>query len=286
MRNADEQTVRGFGDEWERFDQASLTPREREEHNRVFDAYFAVFPWHTLSPDAEGFDLGCGSGRWAKICATRVGKLHCIDPSSAIDVARRNLTDLPNLSFHKAGVDAIPLADGSMDFGYSLGVLHHIPDTGAALASCTAKLKPGAPFLVYLYYAMQNRPIWYRGIWKASEILRYIVSKLPHRLRFAASQVLALFVYLPLTKSAVLAEWLGMDVSNFPLSDYRHRSFYMIRNNALDRFGTRLEQRFTREQIHDMMVAADLENIVFSEKLPFWCAVGTKKEPIAPDSTE
>ncbi len=286
MVNTDEQTVRGFGDEWERFDQASLTPREREEHNRAFDAYFAVFPWDTLPADAEGFDLGCGSGRWAKICATRVGKLHCIDPSAAIEVARRNLADLPNCTIHKASVDAIPLADGSMDFGYSLGVLHHIPDTRAALASCTAKLKPGAPFLVYLYYAMQNRPLWYRGIWKTSELLRSIVSKLPPGLRFVASQVLAVIVYLPLTKSAVLAESLGMDVSNFPLSDFRHRSFYMIRNNALDRFGTRLEQRFTREQIHDMMVAADLENIVFSESVPFWSAVGTKKEPIAPHPTE
>ncbi len=277
MRNADESTVRGFGDEWERFDQSNLTDWERKEHQRIFEAYFAVFPWDTLPANAEGFDLGCGSGRWAKICARRVGKLHCIDPSGAIEVARRNLADQPNCAFHKASVDSIPLKDGSMDFGYSLGVLHHIPDTGAALASCTSKLKPGAPFLVYLYYAMENRPLWYRGVWKASELLRGSVSRLPPGPRFAASQVLAATVFLPLTKSALLAESLGMDVSNFPLSDFRHRTFYMIRNNALDRLGTRLEQRFTREQIHDMMVDADLENIEFSENLPFWCAVGTKK---------
>jgi 2-polyprenyl-3-methyl-5-hydroxy-6-metoxy-1,4-benzoquinol methylase len=32
-----------------------------------------------------------------------------------------------------------------------LGVLHHIPDTAAAMRDCVRKLKLGAPFLFYLY---------------------------------------------------------------------------------------------------------------------------------------
>jgi 2-polyprenyl-3-methyl-5-hydroxy-6-metoxy-1,4-benzoquinol methylase len=44
-----------------------------------------------------------------------------------------------------------------MDFGYSLGVLHHIPDAQKALSDCVKKLKLGAPFLVYLYYSFDNR---------------------------------------------------------------------------------------------------------------------------------
>ena len=56
----------------------------------------------------------------------------------------------------------MPLAPGSMDFGYSLGVLHHVPDTLAGIKACAKALKPGAPFLVYLYYAFDNRPAWFR----------------------------------------------------------------------------------------------------------------------------
>ena len=82
-----------------------------------------------------GFDAGCGSGRWAALVAPRVGHLHCVDASSdALSVARRKLAGLSNVSFHDAPVDAMPLPDSSMDFGYSLGVLHHIPDTPAGLA--------------------------------------------------------------------------------------------------------------------------------------------------------
>ena len=46
-----------------------------------------------------------------------------------------------------------------MDFGYSLGVLHHIPDTCAGIKACARLLKRGGPFLVYLYYAFDNRAI-------------------------------------------------------------------------------------------------------------------------------
>ena len=145
QENVDQKTVQGFGDEWSRFDQSDL---EAQEHAQMFENYFHVFPWQALPQDAEGFDLGCGSGRWAKLVAPRVGRLHCIDPSCALEVARRNLAGSYNCEFHSATVDSMPLADGSMDFGYSLGVLHHIPDTQAALDACIRKLKPGAPFLV------------------------------------------------------------------------------------------------------------------------------------------
>ena len=271
MKNIDIKTVKGFGDEWERFDQ-SLLPLE--EQKRIFEMYFAIFPWSAFSPNAVGFDLGCGSGRWAKLVAPRVGCLHCIDPSVALEVAKRNLVDNNNCVFHLASVDSIPLADASMDFGYSLGVLHHVPDTKAAIASCVKKLKPGAPFLVYLYYAFDNRPIWFRAIWKLSDIFRYVISRLPYGIRYVMSQLIACVVYFPLAKLGLFLEKCGMDVKNLPLSPYKNCSFYTMRTDALDRFGTRLEQRFTRNQIREMMERAGLERIEFGATLPYWSAVG------------
>jgi len=76
--NLDVKTVSGFGDEWTRFDQTGLSEREREE---LFDRYFHIFPWQLLPADPVGFDLGCGSGRWASLVAPRVRRLHCIDAS-------------------------------------------------------------------------------------------------------------------------------------------------------------------------------------------------------------
>lgn len=273
--NYHEKTVTGFGEEWSHFNQTALSSQERQEQ---FERYFKVFPWKLISKDSIGMDLGCGSGRWAQVMAPKVKALHCVDASqSALKVAERNLAGQSNCFFHHASVDAIPLPDGSLDFGYSLGVLHHIPDTLAGLRSCVKKLRPGAPFLVYLYYAFDNRPWWFFWVWKVSDIIRKGISRLPFPIRYFVTQIIAVLVYLPLATLASLAEKLGMKVDHFPLSSYRHNSFYTMRTDALDRFGTILEQRFTARQIKDMMQNAGLENIQFSDEAPYWCAVGTKK---------
>lgn len=275
MANVHERTVAGFGEEWSRFDQSELSPAESK---RLFDEYFSVFPWADLPNGAIGFDLGCGSGRWAKHVAPRVGKLHCVDASAdALAVAMRNLGDASNCEFHHRGVDALPFAEGSMDFGYSLGVLHHIPDTQAALDACVRALKPGAPFLVYLYYRFDNRPAWFRRLWEASDRARRLIARLPVERRHLVTDVIARTVYFPLARTSALLEKAGLDVSNLPLSAYRNLSIYTMRTDALDRFGTQLEQRFTRDEIDSMMKRAGLERIEFREDGPFWCAVGRRK---------
>ncbi len=273
-RNVDEATIAGFGDEWSAFDQAGL---EEAELDALFAQYFAVFPWERVEPDATGFDLGCGSGRWALRVAPRVGTLHCIDASrEALAVAERNLAGCRNCLFTHASVDAPGLPPGSMDFGYSLGVLHHVPDTEAGLRACARLLRPGAPLLVYLYYAFDNRPVWYRLLWRASDVLRRRVSRLPHRAKLAITSVIAVAVYLPLARAAALARRAGMRAEAFPLAYYADRSLYTMRTDAYDRFGTRLEQRFTREQIAGMLTRAGFEGVRFSDGEPFWCAIATR----------
>lgn len=273
-RNLDEATVVGFGEEWRAFDQSGL---EETELDALFAQYFAIFPWDRAGSEATGFDLGCGSGRWARRVAPRVGTLHCIDAShEALSVARRNLAGARNCVFTHASVDALDLAPASMDFGYSLGVLHHVPDTEAGLRSCARLLRPGAPMLVYLYYAFDNRPAWYRWLWRASDVLRRCLSVSPHRAKLAITGLIAATVYLPLARAAALARRTGLRSEGFPLAYYAERSFYTMRTDAYDRFGTRLEQRFTREQIAAMLGRAGFEDVRFSDGEPFWCAVASR----------
>ncbi|HEX8841040.1 MAG TPA: hypothetical protein VF757_01950, partial [Sphingomicrobium sp.] len=68
----------------------------------------------------------------------------------------------------------------------------------------------------------------------------------------------------------------GFDVGHFPLSFYRDRSFYSMRTDALDRFGTRLEQRFTRSEIEQMTRRCGLVDVRFREAPPYWVACGRK----------
>jgi SAM-dependent methyltransferase len=275
MKNLDSETVTSFGDEWIRFNQSKLSV---EEAKKIFDEYFSIFPWHLLSANAEGFDMGCGTGRWAFFVAPRVGRLHCIDPSVALHVARRKLQDYSNIGFHQTSLDRTILEVESQDFGYSLGVLHHVPDTAAAIASCVKLLKPGAPFLLYVYYAFDHRPLWFRLVWQASDIARRMISYFPPSLKHLITDLIAYFVYWPTARLCNFFEYLGYSSDFIPLSYYRNHSLYTMRTDSRDRFGTPLEKRFTREQIRKMMEEAGLKNIVFREDEPFWCAVGVKTD--------
>lgn len=275
--NCDLQTVKGFGEEWSCFTQREL---DQQSRGKIFSDYFSIFPWEILPAGAVGADVGCGSGRWAQLVAPRVGCLHLIDASEeALRVARENLLGATNVEFHHASVDALPFEDGYLDFAYSLGVLHHVPDTPAAIRQICQKLKPGAPLLLYLYYAFDNRGPGYRYLWKLSDALRRMVARLPFILRYPISQVLAGGVYWPLARTARLLEYMKLLPEAWPLAYYRDKPFYVMRTDALDRFGTRLEQRFSRDEITRMLEDAEMDGVRFSESAPFWCVTARKKQP-------
>jgi len=273
--NVDDQVVRDFGLEWSRYRQAHLS---EADHLAMFEDYFSLFPWDKLPLGARGFDMGCGSGRWAQLVAPRVGELICVDPSeAALQVARSNLASFTNCSFHCASANDWASEMGSMDFGYSLGVLHHVPDTFEALRACVAHLRPGAPFLLYLYFAFDNKPRWYQQLWKASDAVRRRVCGMPQAVKVPVCALIAGFIYWPLSRLAGLCERLGYDVDTFPLSYYRNKSLYVLLTDSLDRFGTRLERRFTRQEIAELMHAAGLADIQFSRRRPYWCALGFRR---------
>lgn len=282
--NVDEAVVADFGREWQTYDQSGVPERELREQ---FERYFAVFPWGRLTADAVGFDAGCGSGRWARFVAPRVGRLHCIDASSAaLAVARRSLAEITKCEFHEASLDDLPLAEHTMDFGYCLGVLHHVPDPEAALRSCVRTLRPNAPFLVYLYYDLADRGRLFRSLFGLADSARRRIARLPHRRKLGVTRVIAYGVYLPLARLARVGERLGRSVEAWPLSQYRDASIYTMRTDALDRFGTRLEQRFSRDEVVSMLERAGLGEIVVSPDPPYWCAVGVVPPNARPAAEE
>jgi len=272
--NRDDKVIEEFGSEWISYNYSEF---DHEKLYINFMQYFEIFPWDLISSNAVGFDMGSGSGRWAQFVAPKVKELNCIEPSQAIDIARRNLDKFDNVNFLQETTDTCSLETNSQDFGYSLGVLHHIPDTQSALRDCATLLKTGAPFLLYLSYNFENKPLWFKLLWKLSNCLRLMISKLPSSIKKLSCNLIAISVYYPLSRIALSLEMIGANVENFPLSDYRHKPFYQCKNDALDRFGTRLEQRFSRTEITTMLENAGFHQIQFSHKTPFWCCVAIKK---------
>ena len=275
MKNIENKTVEDFGEEWNKYNQTSISD---EELKIVWNQYFEIFPFEELSSDAEGFDMGCGSGRWAKLIADKVELLNCIDPSEkALNVAKKNLSGFSNINFLHASVNDNILKENSQDFGYSLGVLHHIPDTLEGIKACAKLLKKDAPFLLYCYYNFENRPYLFKSLWGLSDIFRKMLSPLSFRKKIYITSILAYLIYYPMARFALVCEKIGINVTNFPLSDYRKKSFYFMKTDALDRFGTRVEKRFSKGEIQSMLLEAGFKDIRFSENAPFWVSISRKR---------
>jgi ubiquinone/menaquinone biosynthesis C-methylase UbiE len=272
--NIDHKVVNEFGDEWMKF-------FEHDDHlvKKGGEEYFDILTSEMINSQTYVLDVGCGTGRWTKYLAPEVGFIESVDPSDSIFAADKLLGKIDNVRLSKASIETLPFADQTFDFVMSIGVLHHIPNTQQALNDCVKKVKKGGYFFVYLYYNLDRRGSFYKSLFHVSDLIRKTVSRLPVKLKHFVCDVLALIFYMPFILLGRFFKFLGFKdlAKRMPLHGYQNRSFFMIRNDALDRFGTRLEQRFSKKEIIEMMKSAGLTDIIVSPGIPFYHAVGKKK---------
>jgi SAM-dependent methyltransferase len=272
-KNIDKKVVDEFGEEWLKFNDFT-----DERIKEAAEEYFDIIDEKIVNKNTYALDIGCGTGRWTKYLSSKAGFIEAVDPSNAIFAADNLLNEIKNVRLTKASVDTLPFPDETFDFAMSIGVLHHIPDTQQALNDCVKKVKKGGHFYVYLYYNLDNRGLLFTGLFKLSDVLRSGICKLPGTLKKLVCDVLAVVVYLPLVFWVKILISMGLTklAKEMPLSAYHNKSFFIIRNDALDRFGTRLEQRFSKTEIKEMMSNAGLTNIIISPGVPYYHALGKK----------
>jgi SAM-dependent methyltransferase len=148
LKDLDKQVITDFGSEWKPFNQSYLFKNGLKDS---FMEYFLFFPLDQIDNTKEVFDMGCGSGRWARFMANKCKILNCIEPSQAIEVAKENVKSFSNINFFNQTADICTLSNNTQNFGYCLGVLHHTTRTIQGLQRCYDILKPNSPFLLYMY---------------------------------------------------------------------------------------------------------------------------------------
>jgi ubiquinone/menaquinone biosynthesis C-methylase UbiE len=108
-------------------------------------------------------EVGCGIGCMAMNWAQQGAKVTAVDLNPvAVEQTRRRFQvfDLEG-DIREADGENLPFAEGSFDFAYSWGVLHHTPGTKQAIGELYRVLKPGGRVGVMLY---NRRSFLYRFI--------------------------------------------------------------------------------------------------------------------------
>jgi ubiquinone/menaquinone biosynthesis C-methylase UbiE len=105
-------------------------------------------------------DAGCGTGNYARALLLHVARIEALDRSAGmLEVARRKLADAVEdgrVILHPGSIDALPLADASVDGIMINQVLHHLPDDREAgwtahrrvFGECARVLRPGGVLVI------------------------------------------------------------------------------------------------------------------------------------------
>lgn len=273
VENTDAKVVNDFGEEWltfNKFDDNTIDKLSKE--------YFDILNGQIINKDTYAIDIGCGTGRYSRYLSKHVKFVECVDPSKAIYAADKLLADTQNVRLTQASTESLPFDDETFDFAMSIGVLHHIPDTQKAMLDCVKKVKKGGYFYCYLYYNLDNRSFLYKLLFQVSNLFRLVICRLPQTLKKVVCDILAVIFYMPFVLLARFFVFLGMREfsKKIPLAAYENKSFFIIRNDSLDRFGTALEHRYSKIEVVEMMKNAGLSDIVVSSHTPLYHAVGRK----------
>lgn len=170
-----------FGMQWNHFSRTQLD--SFSGHPISASRFWKATGWSR--DDLRGkwvLDVGCGAGRFAEIALECGANVVALDYSNAVDACGNNLRGKGRLHVVQGDIYALPFADGSFDFVYSLGVLQHTPDVEGAFAALPPMLAPGGRLCVD-YYEKSLKSALLPKYW-----LRPVTKRLPKHMLFGALQ--------------------------------------------------------------------------------------------------
>jgi SAM-dependent methyltransferase len=259
-------TQASFGYEWTHFNDWS------QSGGTNFADYFQGIDLQALR-DSVVLDAGCGMGRHARQIAPFARQVLALDFSRAIDQAKRNTADRPNVRCIQADLLALPLRDGAFDFIYSLGVLHHLDRTEDALRALVRKLRPGGRIRVYLYWKREG---WKGQLLNTVNAARLLTTRLPFGLLRPLCAVLSagLFGGVVVPYRALSAAGIHAH-EDWPLFVYTKYPFNVLYNDQFDRFSAPIEKRYTPADVSRLLQSVGLIDVAVRPCFG-WLGDGTK----------
>ena len=164
---------------------ADTFSKQRLYVRRHFDEYRQDTSGDQVFGPATGFsdeairegislEVGCGYGRFIDVVQRMEGKVVGVDLSThSIELAYDFAGRRPNVYLAQCDLFKLPFRQGTFDRVFSVGVLHHTPDTRKAFEAIVPYAKSSGDISIWVYHPVKSGK-------KTADVYRHVTTHLPH----------------------------------------------------------------------------------------------------------
>ncbi len=196
-------------------------------------------------------DIGCGMGRFLEIVQPQAAEVVGVDLSLAVDSAYNNLKQYENVHIVQGDIFALPFKENNFDYIYSIGVLHHTPDTKQAFLKLPGLLQKGGTIAIWVY-SDETKYLHSRNRW--GDFYRLFSVYLPKKLLWCLCHAAIPFYYLK--KVPKLGTLLDRTI---PMSNHPDPSWRVL--DTYDWFSPKYQWKHTYAEVNEWFQEAGLTEI-------------------------
>ena len=214
-------------------------------------------------------EMGIGSGRILKnLIKLSPKKIYAVEPSEAIEIAKKNNEySEVEILFKKISGQMINFKN-EIDYIFSIGVIHHIPDAEIVCKKIYESLKPKGKFVIWLYGKEGN------------ELYLFIFNNLRKITRFMPNKLLNLFsIFLNLLLSVYIffCKYLNLPLRNYILNIIKKCSFEKRKYIIFDQLRPSYSKYYTRQDVETLLTKSGFHKFkIINRRQYSWTAIAEK----------
>lgn len=263
--NLGEKTIADFGEQW-------TTYTDNDGYYGSVEILDDVFGPLLATSDFAGLriaDIGAGTGRFTDVLL-RCGAatVLAVEPSDAFKVLQANTASQADRIEYFNVLGERFIATRPVDFAFSYGVLHHVPNPDPVVSAMFRSLREGGRIGIWLYGYEGNQ---------AYVVTLSVLGRLTRRLPHWALAALVWLLNWPLTAYAFACRWLSLPLAGYMRMVYLKLTPAKRRLVLYDQLNPAYAMYYRREEVHALLEKAGFTQIrLFHRHGYSWTAVAIK----------